>query len=209
MIADPQSVRSQNSAPLPGIRQDLELLPGPIVAQLGRTWRIRDPARNRFFDIGSFEFAVLSEWSEAVGITELAQRVSDATGSVITPEDILPLLGFLQENELLSPARIEVRQFLRDRRKRSQPSIWKRLLHGYLFFRIPLFNPERLLNILVDRTGWIYTRSMLMSLLVLALIDCHLVFQHWPDLVAHVDYSFTFEGLMLIGAAGIFSKIFS
>lgn len=209
MIADPQVVGSRkNSGLLPGIRQDLELLSGPIVPQLGRTWRIRDPARNRFFDIGSFEFAVLSEWSEAVGIAELAQRVSDATGSVITPDDILPLLGFLQDNELLSPARLEVRQFLRDRHERSQPSIWKRLLHGYLFFRIPIFNPERLLNMLVDRTGWIYTRGMLLSLLVLALIDCHLVFQHWSDLVAHVDYSFTFEGLMLIGAAGIFSKIF-
>ena len=83
MIADPQIVRSQNSAPLPGIRQDLELLPGTIVAQLGRTWRIRDPARNRFFDIGSFEFAVLSEWSEAIGIAELARRVSDTNFTVV------------------------------------------------------------------------------------------------------------------------------
>ena len=198
----------KNNSPLPGIRQDLELLSGPVVAQLGRTWRIRDPVRNRFFDIGLFEFTVLSEWSEAVGIAELAQRVSDTTCTTVLPEAILPLLGFLQENELLSPARIEVRQFLRDRRERSQPSFWKRLLHGYLFFRIPLFNPERFLNRLVDHTGWLYTRRMLLSLLVLALIDFHLVFQHWSDLVAHVDYSFTFEGLVLIGAAGIFSKIF-
>ena len=193
---------------LPGIRQDLELLPGPIVARLGRTWRVRDPVRNRFFDIGPFEFEVLSEWSEAVGIAELAQRVSDSTGTVVTADDILPLLSFLQENELLSPARREVRQFLRDHRDRSQPSIWKRLLHHYLFFRIPLFNPERLLNTLVTCTGWIYTRGMLIMLLVLALIDIYLVFQHWPELVAHVDYSFTFEGLLLIGAAGGFSKLF-
>ena len=205
-IAQPAS--NAAGLPLPSIRQDLELLPGPIVAQLGRTWRVRDPARNRFFDIGPFEFAVLSHWSEAVGIAELAQRVSDSTRTVVTPEGILPLLSFLQENELLSPARREVRQFLRDRRERSQPSIWKRLLHNYLFFRVPLFNPERLLNTLVASTGWIYTRGMLLTLLMLALIDIHLMFQHWPELVAHVDYSFTFEGLMLIGAAGIFSKLF-
>ena len=147
---------------LPDIRQDLELLQGPIVAQVGRTWRIRDPVRNRFFDVGPFEFAVLSEWSAAVGIAELAQRVSHSTRTVVGTEDILPLLGFLQENELLSPARREVRQFLRDRRERHQPSLWKRLLHSYLFFRVPLFNPERLLNKLVVRTGWMYTRGMLL-----------------------------------------------
>lgn len=193
---------------LPDIRQDLELLQGPIVAQVGRTWRIRDPVRNRFFDVGPFEFAVLSEWSAAVGIAELAQRVSHSTRTVVGTEDILPLLGFLQENELLSPARREVRQFLRDRRERHQPSLWKRLLHSYLFFRVPLFNPERLLNKLVVRTGWMYTRGMLLVLLVLALIDVHLVFQHWSELVAHTDESFSFEGLILIGAAGVISKFF-
>ena len=41
---------------LPDIRQDLELLSGPVVRGLGSTWRIRDPSRNRFFDIGKFEF---------------------------------------------------------------------------------------------------------------------------------------------------------
>ncbi len=199
---------SKAGVTLPGIRQDLELLSGPMVAQIGRTWRIRDPVRNRFFDMGPFEFAVLSEWSGHIGITELAQRVSESTHTVVTAEDILPLLRFLQENELFSPARGEVRQFLRDRSERSQPSLWKRLLHHYLFFRIPIFNPERLLNKLVVRTGWIYTRGMLLIMLMLALIDVHLVFQHWPELVAHVDYSFTFDGFVLMGAAGIFSKLF-
>lgn len=193
---------------LPEIRQDLELLQGPIVAQVGRTWRIRDPVRNRFFDVGPFEFAVLSDWSGAAGTAELARRVSHSTRTLVTAEDILPLLGFLQENELLSPARREIRQFLRDRRERRQPSLWKSLLHHYLFFRVPLFNPEYLLNQLVVCTGWLYTRGMVLTLLVLLLIDFHLLFQHWPEIMTHADESFSLDGLIYIGAAGIFSKIF-
>jgi putative peptide zinc metalloprotease protein len=202
------TVAANTSALLPGIRQDLELLPGPVLEQVGRTWRIRDPARNRFFDIGPFEFAVISAWSENIGAIELAQRVSERTGTTITPEELKPLLQFLQENELLSPQRSEVRQFLRQRRASSRPGFWKRLLHNYLFFRVPLFNPERLLNVLATCTGWIYTRGMLILLVALALVDIHLLFQHWPELIAHVDYAFTVEGLLLVGLAGVFSKFF-
>ena len=202
------TVAANPTALLPSIRQDLELLPGPVVEQLGRTWRIRDPARNRFFDIGPFEFAVISEWSAEIDASELARRVSIRMDTSITPEELRPLLQFLQENELLSPRRLEVRQFLRKRRESSVPGFWKQLLHNYLFFRVPLFNPERLLNALVVRTDWIFTRGMVLVLLLLATIDLHLLFQHWPDLVAHVDYAFTIEGLLLVGVAGVFSKLF-
>lgn len=206
--AAPDTPAARPPALLPGLRQDLELLPGPIVPRLGRTWRIRDPARNRFFDIGPFEFTALSEWSDAIGMAELAERVSRRAGQAVTPDELVPLLRFLQENELLSPQRREVRQFLRERHERSKPGVGTWLLHNYLFFRVPLFNPERLLNALAARTQWIYSRGMLIFLLALALLDVHLLFQHWPELVAHVDYSFSVEGLLLIGAAGIFSKLF-
>lgn len=192
---------------LPQIRQDLELLPGPVVENLGSTWRIRDPARNRFFDIGPFEFIVLSEWTAGTSMPLLAERVSVACGEPVTVEQLLPLLQFLQENELLSPGSAEVRKFLREKRARSKPGLWKWLLHNYLFFRVPLLNPERLLGWLGQRVGWIYSRKTLFVMAMLALLDLHLILQHAGELGHHFDFSFTFEGLLLVGAAGMVSKV--
>lgn len=192
---------------LPRLRQDLELFPGPVVDHLGQTWRIRDPARNRFFDIGPLEFAILSSWSDKYTPDELAEQVSEEVDAEVEASQIIALLAFLRDNELLAPVG-PVRDFLRQKRLSNTPGIWGWLLHNYLFIRLPLIDPEPLLDWLVDRTRWIYSKGMLWFMLVLALIDVHLIFQHSTELVNHFDYSFSWDGLLLIGAAGIFSKIF-
>ncbi len=193
--------------PLPRLRQDLELLPGPVLDNVGRTWRIRDPARNRFFDIGPFEFAALSDWGDKHTLAGLAAHLTETLDADVEPDHLLPLIAFLRDNELVVPDS-GGREFLRQKRRKNTPGIWGKLLHNYLFFRVPLINPEPLLDWLVERTHWIYTPRMLWLMLALAMLDIHLIFQHWSELAAHFDYSFSWDGLLMVGAAGIFSKIF-
>jgi len=192
---------------LPAIRQDLELHRGPVVKRLGTTWRIRDPLRNRFFDIGKFELIALSEWVSGITLSQLAELVSANSGEVVNEEHLIPFLSFLQQNELLSPKNIEVRKFLRVRKAQSKPKWWKWLLHNYLFIRVPLFNPERMLEWLLPRGKWIYSRPTLLAMIGLALLDIYLITQHWSDLSHHFDFSFTFEGLLFIAGAGAISKV--
>ena len=61
---------------LPGLRQDLQLLPGELQADGVPSWRIHDPVRNRFFDIGWIEFELLQRWREGVTGAELITEVS-------------------------------------------------------------------------------------------------------------------------------------
>lgn len=197
----------QQQVQLPRLRQDLELLPGPVLDNIGRTWRIRDPARNRFFDVGPFEFAALSAWSDGLTLDALAAMLSETLETEVEPEQLLPLIAFLQDNELLLPEG-GIRDFLRKKRLKNTHGLWGKLLHGYLFFRVPLLNPEPLLDWLVARTQWIFSVRMLWLMIALAVIDVHLIFQHWSELAAHVDYSFSWDGLLMVGAAGIFSKVF-
>lgn len=203
----PLNTISDLAQALPAIRQDLELHRGPVVKGLGSTWRIRDPSRNRFFDIGRFEFIALSEWVPGINLPQLAERVSAGSGELVGEEHLLPFLSFLQQNELLSPKNAEVRKFLRERKAESKPKLWKWLLHNYLFIRVPLFNPERMLQWLLPRVGWIYSRPTLLAMIGLALLDLYLINQHWSDLSHHFDFSFTFEGLLLIAGAGAASKV--
>ena len=141
----------QPQVQLPRVRQDLELLPGPVLDNIGRTWRIRDPARNRFFDVGPFEFAALSAWSDGLTLDALAATLSETLESEVEPEQLLPLIAFLKDNELLLPEG-GIRDFLRKKRLKNTPGLWGKLLHNYLFFRVPLLNPEPLLAWLVAHT---------------------------------------------------------
>lgn len=193
-------------ARLPRLRQDLELLPGPVLDNIGRTWRIRDPARNRFFDIGPFEFAALSDWSDQLTPAQLAEQLAESLDAEVVPSDLLPLIAFLQDNELLVPDE-SVRDFLRQKRLKNARGFWGKLLHNYLFFRLPLLNPEPLLDWLVKRTQGLFTPRMLWLMLALMIVDVHLIFQHWDELAAHFDYSFSWDGLVLVGTAGILSKV--
>jgi putative peptide zinc metalloprotease protein len=138
---------------------------------------------------------------------QLAEQVSAEVDAEVDASQILPLIAFLRENELLAPV-AEVRDFLRQKRLKNTPGLWGWLLHNYLFFRMPLLRPEPMLDWLVAHTRWIYSKGMLWFMLLLAVIDIHLIFQHSSELAAHFDYSFSMDGLLLIGAAGIFSKIF-
>ncbi|MEO8145610.1 MAG: hypothetical protein ABI654_15480, partial [Betaproteobacteria bacterium] len=48
---------------LPNLREDLRLYPGPPLRDGSPSWRILDPVRNSFFEIGWLEFEMLSRWS--------------------------------------------------------------------------------------------------------------------------------------------------
>ncbi|HRQ83356.1 MAG TPA: peptidase M50, partial [Azospirillaceae bacterium] len=48
--------------PLPRLRNDLELFPGPAAPDGGPTWSIFDPVRNAYFQIDWRGAALLARW---------------------------------------------------------------------------------------------------------------------------------------------------
>lgn len=118
----------------------------------------------------------------------------------------MKIIEFLETNELLSVTSSSVRRAL-GRRAQSRETGWLRwLLQNYLFMRIPLFDPGPMLAWLSGKTGWLFTRKALFGAMVLLLVDLHLLSEKWPQVVHHIDYSFSLEGLVLLALAGLFSK---
>ena len=64
---------------LPPLREDLRLYPGPTSRDGSPSWRILDPVRNSFFEIGWLEFELLARWGEAREAAALAARVAAET----------------------------------------------------------------------------------------------------------------------------------
>src|SRR6266478_3132002 len=98
------SGQSAEPVALPPIREDLRLYPGPPQADGTPTWRILDPIRNSFFEIGWLEFELLARWREHRDAASLIRRVSAETTLRPVLEEVQELIAFLANQQLLAPA---------------------------------------------------------------------------------------------------------
>src|SRR3954452_1913171 len=112
----------QPALALPSIRQDLRLYPGSAQQDGSPTWRILDPVRNSFFEIGWLEFEMLARWSGAREGAALAARVAAETPLKPSADEVADLIEFLATNQLLAPGSAEARAKLSRRREGAHQS---------------------------------------------------------------------------------------
>src|SRR3954451_20249905 len=91
-------------ASVPRLRQHIKLCGGPRHRDGSPGWRILDPVRNRFFEIGWLEFELLARWSEHGSVEELIAEVESATPLRPTDEEVIGFMEFLEGSQLLAPA---------------------------------------------------------------------------------------------------------
>src|SRR5712671_7992511 len=165
--------RSAGSTPgaplpsLPALREDLRLYPGPTSRDGSPSWRILDPIRNSFFEIGWLEFELLARWKEHRDAATLAARVSAETRLKPSLEEVQELIDFLAANQLLAPGSALARESLARRVQGAKQAWDQQLLHQYLFFRIPLIRPDAFLQRTVGLTDVFFTRGFVLLVVVL------------------------------------------
>src|SRR6266511_1039589 len=160
---------------LPPIREDLRLYPGSPQADGSPTWRILDPVRNSFFEIGWLEFELLARWREHGDAASLIARVGAETTLKPDLEEVQELIAFLANNQLLAPGSAVAQQALSRQLHASKHAWYHDLLHHYLFFRLPLFRPDAFLARTVALTDIFFTRGFVVLLIALLGLDLYLV----------------------------------
>src|SRR5688572_29413394 len=101
--------------PLPRLQQDLKLYEGPRHRDGSPSWRILDPVRNRFFEIGWLEFELLARWPEHQSADALIEAVAADTPLAPSDEEVEGFIGFLADNQLIVADRPELTGALRRR----------------------------------------------------------------------------------------------
>ncbi|WP_420226474.1 HlyD family efflux transporter periplasmic adaptor subunit [Pigmentiphaga litoralis] len=191
--------------PLPELRQDLSLLPASDNRDGSPAWMIQDPVANRFYRIGWLEFEMLSHW----------QPDGDAVLAAVHAESLLrpgkdaldALLAFLRQNYLVRTDTARAADHLAAVSATRRQFGLKWLLHHYLYIRIPLVRPDRLLAGALPYVSFIYTRAFLFTLLGLGLLGLILASQQWDSFLASVQDSFTPAGVLAYMAALSFAKV--
>ena len=192
---------------LPGLRQDLQLLAGEVQADGAPSWRIHDPVRNRFFDIGWIEFELLQRWREGATPAELIAEVSASTPLHPSDEELANLAVFLDQHQLLAPSSAQRRDALKQRCAARKLPLWKQLLHHYLFFRIPLLRPDAWLERVSPALAWVFGKTFLGTTLAAGLLGVYLASRQSEALSSAFGYFFNLEGMVYYALATSVAKV--
>lgn len=193
---------------LPALREDVSLQSAPPGRDGAPHWNLYDPVRNCFFRIGWLEFEMLSRWKEGMQPEELRAAVCSGTPLVIGEEDVLSLLQFMQQNELLQAASTGMRDMLLNMSASRKLSAWKWLLHHYLFIRIPLIKPEAFLSRTLPRLGFVFRPAFFFWVGMLSAIGIVRVINQWAEFSATFLYFFSWQGMIYYGLALALAKLF-
>jgi putative peptide zinc metalloprotease protein len=186
---------------LPAWREDLALQAAPRGIDGAPHWNLYDPVRNRFFRIGWLEFMLLSNWQSGMTIDSLCAKVKQDSPLQPDSDDVLGLLRFLEQNELLRAASRAHRIYLHGMAQARQLSIWQWLLHHYLFIRIPLVQPERFLAATQAWFERLCRPFVLGWIAALALIGMWRVIDQWEAFTQTFLYFFSWQGALCYGLA--------
>lgn len=182
--------------PLPPLREDIRLLPGTRSWTGEPTWTLADPLRNRFFQLGERDIKLLNQWArgtpEAILSTVNAEQGLDAD-----LEEINALFGFLMNAELVDTSAAPLRHRLSSVHKAREQTLLQQLLHKYLFFRVPLIRPDRMLNRLYPKVRFLFQPWFPRVTILVGLLGILLVAQSWDRFTGGFSWFLTPAGMAI------------
>lgn len=191
---------------LPALRQELQLFAAPKGQDGAPAWSLLDPVRNLYFRIDWLSFEILSRWHLG-SPASIVDAIRHETTIDASEGDVKQLGAFLLSNELVKQTSAEQTEKLASQHQLRQKSPAQWLLHHYLFFRVPLWRPDRWLSRYRALTNFFYHpyfHVITLAVLVLSLFE---VSRQWDDFThAFVDL-FSWQGLLGYSATLVFVKV--
>jgi putative peptide zinc metalloprotease protein len=138
------------TAPWPALREELRLHEGPADAAGQPTWTLQDPVRHRFLRIDWLTWEVLRHWWLG-DARRIAEHIGQHTTLAVSEQDVTEVLALARREELVHPVAPPETPATGSRAARGLQ--W--LLHNYLFFRVPLWRPDRALARLLPLLRWL------------------------------------------------------
>ncbi|WP_313604065.1 biotin/lipoyl-binding protein [Rhizobium sp.] len=204
IVGQPQIAKPQD-APLPVLREDLQIMRVGASYSGAPTWVVFDPIRNRFFRITYEMFQLLSLWNVSRTVGNLLRTVNARLAERLSVDDLGTVVRMLEHNLLLvEPTRGAWRAL----HQKAQPrhSWFMRLIHNYLFFKIPLVRPEPFIRATWPYVAFLFSRVFWWISAIVGLIGVYLVSRQWDSFIGTFPFVFSLEGAAISILSVIFIK---
>lgn len=186
---------SQLPESLPTLRQTLEILSAAPAADGSPRWSVYDPIAHRYISVSAIGFAFLSNWKAGA---ETAKWLESLAPLKVDADALVEFLEQGQSYDWFDSVGPESTQSFIEREQKGQKSLASRVMHGYLFFKIPILKPEPWIGRLADRL--LFLRSPVLTALVMTISLLAIVglIRNWDAFFA------TFSGFLNWQGAGAY-----
>ncbi len=161
-------------------------------------WTLYHPMSNQFYKIGWAEFECLSRFHQYDNANDLIAAVNAQTTLTIDADDIQNLLQFLATRGLLEGK-------LNTPMDDTDKPLWHRVMHGYLYFTIPLFKPQAFLDKTIHIVRPIFSQQLRNIMMIILAFAVLITLPRIDEFFASFTNLFTMEGAIL--TAFIFTAI--
>ncbi|MGB0721689.1 MAG: hypothetical protein ACPGU7_04755 [Gammaproteobacteria bacterium] len=193
--------------PWRGVRRDLLVHEGPLDPDGQQTWVVEDPLRGASYRLGFAEAALFQCLATSRDLASAVNRFYRSTALRPMPQQIIEFVTMLQDQNLARlPPEAAIEKAENDTTPTSE-SFFKRLLHGYVYFRVPLLRPDAFLTALYPWVAWLASPWMNWLYLVLGVAGLMLTLPQLELFLSTASFLFTPQGAAFFGVSLVLLKI--
>lgn len=185
--------------PMTGVlRTDIELIHGdpPMLF---------DRQSDSYYKIAPAMLDILAFLSESMPVSQFLDRLN-RNGIPATQEELIRLLAFLQQNNLLAPEYGHIGAKRERQAEIREKTAFLRFSAAYLFFKLPPWRPERFFDRIGPYVSWLASKPVILLLLAPALIGYLLLIRDFGAVRTTFLNSLSWAGLAKYFAAILFLK---
>ncbi|HVX86644.1 MAG TPA: efflux RND transporter periplasmic adaptor subunit [Phycisphaerae bacterium] len=194
--------------PISPLRADMVISPQLFYGQL--CFVMKDPVTLRYFRLQPVEHFLLTQFNGERTARDLLGLIQQQfPESSLTVQDVLRFVGMLHESHLLVGEGLGHAEWLTKRRSAARRQRWMELAQNFLFFKVPIFHPDRLLTFLDDTIGNVIfnpiTGIAAIGLVLVALWNVLMS----TDRLANLPYNLlSWQNLLVLYGVFICTKVF-
>ena len=184
--------------PMPALRPGLEFLDGARDAQGRLDLILVDPVRNTYFRLAQPVASVVRLW-KSVPAETLRRELAVGHHISLSVAQIEDIRDFLLRNQLLDHTGAGAARRVAGLEQGQQGGMLSQLAQTYLFFRVPLINPDALLERLLPHLAFVFSRGFAVLWLGLFILGAVLVGRQWEAFAAGAGSLINPDALPLYG----------
>lgn len=176
---------------LPKLREDIEL---SQVSQ--KEWTLFDRATSKYYRLNELTLLILSNFSSLKCKEEVVEKVSLYLPCSIA--DVDEVIEFCQKSFLVQNTSSNVERLIHVNQKLKIVPWYKKLVHGYLFFKIHLFNPNRFLDSSLTFIKPVFSTTFFWSITLFFIINTIFIVNRFSEFMATLTNFQALIGAMLL-----------
>lgn len=183
------------------LREDIEL------SSTGeKQWTLYDKGSTKYYRLHELPFLILSYYGQSATPEELLQNVQKHHPCTI--EDIEEVMKFCKDNFLFQSTSEDVQRLIVANQKMKNVPWYTKLVHGYLFFKIHIINPDQLLSHTQRYVNFFFSKQFLFTMIVFFLVNLVFLIERFSEFISTLTNFETMEGVLYLAGSIAFVKFF-